>query len=364
LVGRRLRSTFRASLRSSTTRSIASSRFRHWLRSSWATARITGPAFAITRRFCASVSPTDLSTSKIASARVSVFCACCPPGPLEREKRSSISERGIETDLVTRIDSPAMAAILLDVDGVLHISGRPIEGAAHAVKRLRDAGHRLRFLTNNTTQSRSALADAIRGFGVELEDGELQTTPVAAARTLAGRRVLALTMPAIRDDLEGVELVGDAAEAVLLGGADETAETNRVFSYMNLGRAFAELEAGAELYCLHKNRWWQTSRGALLDAGAFVVGLEYASGTPATVLGKPSASYFEAALEALDADPEKAWMVGDDVDADVGGAAALGMHTILLRTGKFRDDAGAWSAQPDAVLDSIADVPAFLESAL
>ena len=130
------------------------------------------------------------------------------------------------------------------------------------------------------------------------------------------------------------------------------------------GRAFAELEAGADLYCLHKNAWWQTARGALLDAGVFVVGLEYATGSQATVLGKPSASYFEAALDALDADPEHAWMVGDDVDADIGGAAALGMHTILVRTGKFRDDAGAWSAQPQAVVDSIADVPAFLESAL
>jgi HAD superfamily hydrolase (TIGR01458 family) len=237
-----------------------------------------------------------------------------------------------------------MAAILLDLDGVLHISGKPIDGGARAVQRLREAGHRLRFLTNNTTQSRLQLAKAIRGSGIELEDDELQTTPVAAARALKGRRVLALTMPAIRDDLE-------------------TAETNRVFSYMNLGRAFAELEAGAGLYCLHKNPWWQTSRGPLLDAGAFVVGLEYATGTMATVLGKPSASYFEAALEALDADPENAWMVGDDIDADIGGAAALGMHTILVRTGKFRDDAGAWSAQPEAVVDSIADVPDLVERA-
>ena len=47
---------------------------------------------------------------------------------------------------------------------------------------------------------------------------------------------------------------------------------------MNLARAFAELEAGAELYCLHKNRWWQTARGPLLDSGAFVAGLEYAAG--------------------------------------------------------------------------------------
>ena len=159
---------------------------------------------------------------------------------------------------MTRIDSRSMAAILLDVDGVFHVSGLPIDGAAEAIRRLRDDGHRLRFVTNNTTRSRADLADDLRAFGVELEDEELETTPRAAARTLAGRRVLALTMAAIRTELEGVELVGEEADAVLIGGADETEETNRVFSYMNLARAFAELEAGAELYCLHKNRWWQT----------------------------------------------------------------------------------------------------------
>ena len=181
-----------------------------------------------------------------------------------------------------------MAAILLDVDGVCHVSGEPIPGAPPAVNRLREDGHRLRFVTNNTTQSRAALAEELRAMGIELEDEELQTTPRAAARALAGKRVLALTMPAIVEDLEGVELVGEDAEAVLIGGADETPETNRVFSYMNLARAFAELDAGAELYCLHKNPWWQTARGPLLDSGAFVAGLEYAAGVEATVLGKPS----------------------------------------------------------------------------
>ena len=256
-----------------------------------------------------------------------------------------------------------MAAILLDIDGVLHVSGVSIDGSAAAVQRLRDAGHRLRFLTNNTTQTRTKLTESLHRLGIDLTEDELQTTPGAAARTLAGKRVLALTMPAIRDDLDGVELVGEHAEAVLLGGADESSETNQVFSYMNLARAFAELEAGADLYCLHKNPWWLTSRGPLLDAGAFVAGLEYATGVTATVLGKPSPAYFEAALAALDADPERAWMIGDDVDADIGGAAALGMHTILVRTGKFRDEAGAWSAEPEVVVDSIADVPTWLEGA-
>jgi HAD superfamily hydrolase (TIGR01458 family) len=255
-----------------------------------------------------------------------------------------------------------VAAILLDVDGVLHVSGQPIPGAASAVNRLRADGHRLRFVTNNTTRSRAALADELRAMNVELDDEELQTTPRAAAGALAGRRVLALTMPAIIEDLEGVQLVGESAEIVLIGGADEGPETNNVFSYMNLARAFAELDAGADLYCLHKNPWWQTSRGPLLDSGAFVAGLEYATGLEATVLGKPSPTYFLAALEAVDADPELTWMVGDDVEADIGGAQKHGMKTALVRTGKFRPDAVERSRiMPDAILSSVADLPEWLD---
>ena len=100
-VGRRRRSTLSACRSDSTSRSVASSRLRHCERSSCATARSTGPALATTRRFCASESAEEASTSKLASTRVSLFCACCPPGPLERENRKSISERGIETDRVT-----------------------------------------------------------------------------------------------------------------------------------------------------------------------------------------------------------------------------------------------------------------------
>jgi HAD superfamily hydrolase (TIGR01458 family) len=255
-----------------------------------------------------------------------------------------------------------MTAILLDVDGVLHVSGEPIAGAADAVRALRGAGHRLRFVTNNTTRSRGQLADDLCGMGIEVEEAELQTTPTAAACTLRGKRVLALTMAAIQHDFEGVELVDEDADAVLLGGADETDETGRVFSYGNLARAFAELERGADLYCLHRNRWWQTKRGPLLDAGTFVAGLEYAADTSATVLGKPSRTYFEAALAALESRAGSTWMIGDDIESDVGGAQAQGLRTVLVRTGKFRPVAVESSGiRPDGVVASIAALPEWLD---
>jgi HAD superfamily hydrolase (TIGR01458 family) len=258
-----------------------------------------------------------------------------------------------------------MAAILLDVDGVLQVSGAPISGAPAAVRGLREQGHRLRFVTNSTTMSQAQLADQLRQIGIELDDDELQTPGGVAARTLAGKRVLALTMPGLLDDLDGLQLVGMNVDAVLIGGADEGEETGRVFSYLNLNRAFHELDAGADLYCLHKNKWWQTADGPRLDAGAFVAGLEYAADTEATVLGKPSSAYFAAALEALDADPALTWMVGDDLEGDCIGANKHGMRTVLVRTGKFRPDAVERStAQPDGIISSIAQLPDWLEANL
>jgi HAD superfamily hydrolase (TIGR01458 family) len=255
-----------------------------------------------------------------------------------------------------------MAAILLDVDGVLHVSGTPITGAAVAVRRLRSDGHRVRFVTNTTTRSRAQVGEQLRTIGIDVDETELQTTGAVAARALKGKRVLALTMPGILDDLEGLQLVGMNVDAVLVGGADEGEETGRIFSYLNLNRAFHELDAGAELYCLHKNRWWQTTDGPRLDAGAFVAGLEYAADIEATVLGKPSSAYFAAALEALGAEAGLTWMVGDDVENDIVGAHKHGMKTLLVRTGKFRpDEVERSTVQPDGIVSSIAQLPDWLE---
>ncbi|HEY4348346.1 MAG TPA: TIGR01458 family HAD-type hydrolase [Gaiellaceae bacterium] len=256
-----------------------------------------------------------------------------------------------------------MAAILLDVDGVLHVSGEPIPGAVDAVRRLRSDGHRIRFVTNSTTMSRSQLAENLRGMGFAIEHDELQTTGSVASKVLAGKRVLALTMPGLLEDLDGLQLIGMNADAVLVGGADESEEPGRIFSYLNLNRAFLELQAGAELYCLHRNRWWQTADGPRLDAGALVSGLEYAAGCDATVLGKPSPEYFAAALEALDADAEMTWMVGDDLEGDIAGGHRAGMRTVLVRTGKFRpDDLDHTKISPEGIVSSIAHLPEWLES--
>ncbi len=102
-----------------------------------------------------------------------------------------------------------------------------------------------------------------------------------------------------------------------------------------------------------------------MDAGAYVAGLEYAAGVEAEVIGKPTRAYFDAALAELDAGPAEAVMVGDDVESDIGGAKAAGLRAVLVRTGKFREESlAAAEVQPDGVVESIAEVPAFLRESV
>ena len=135
----------------------------------------------------------------------------------------------------------------------------------------------------------------------------------------------------------------------------------RSFDYEVLNRAFRHLMAGADLVALQKNRYWRREDGLSLDVGPFVAALEYASGRQAHVVGKPAPEFFRGILADAGVEPAAAAMVGDDVETDVGGALDAGLAGILVRTGKYREDAvRASGVEPTATVDSIADVPPLL----
>jgi ribonucleotide monophosphatase NagD (HAD superfamily) len=79
------------------------------------------------------------------------------------------------------------------------------------------------------------------------------------------------------------------------------------------------------------------------------------------VVGKPAAAFFELAVSELGIEASRAAMVGDDVEADVGGAIGAGLAGVLVRTGKFREElVSASGVEPTATVDSIAEVPGLL----
>ncbi len=249
-------------------------------------------------------------------------------------------------------------AVLLDLDGVLYVQDEPVGGAVDAVARLREAGLALRLVTNTTSRPRRMIVERLERLGFDARAGDVVTPAALAVRhcLLADRRRAALVMnESVKEDFAELEEVADDAQAVIVG------DLGPAFGYDVLNRAFRAVMDGAQLVALQKNRFWLTPDGLSLDVGPFVAALEYATGCEALVLGKPSAEFFATVLGELDVEPTAAVMVGDDVESDVGGALDAGLAGVLVRTGKYREDAvRASGIQPTAIVDSIADVPALL----
>lgn len=251
--------------------------------------------------------------------------------------------------------------VLLDVDGVLHVSLRPLPGAVTTLRWL--AEHRYPFccVTNTTTVSHATLARTLRGIGLPITPEQLMTAPLATAGYIRqhypGKRCWLLTKGDTARDFAGIELVDEHADVVVIGGAEE------LLSYEAMNRAFRMLMDGADLLATHTNLYWKTERGLQLDSGPYVYALERATGKRATVLGKPNPTFFEQALLSLGVPAQATVMVGDDLENDVHAAQQVGLRGILVTTGKHNSSSPQLAhVHPDAILPSIADLPAWLET--
>ncbi|HMU28297.1 MAG TPA: TIGR01458 family HAD-type hydrolase [Solirubrobacterales bacterium] len=251
-------------------------------------------------------------------------------------------------------------AILLDVEGVLYIQGEAIDGATETLNQLRELAGGIRLVTNTSSISRKEVIERVRNAGFDVADEEV-LTPAAMAvrycREMGFSRVNLMVARSLREDLEEIDVVGtdEQADAIVLG------DLGPMFSAETLTHAFRQMMDGAELIALQHNRYWKREDGLVLDVGAFSAALEYAAETEAVVVGKPSPDFFRMALADVDASADRAVMVGDDIEGDIGGGLASGITSVLVRTGKYKPEKVAESGiEPTATIDSIADLPQLL----
>ena len=252
--------------------------------------------------------------------------------------------------------------ILLDIDGVLTVSSKPIPGAQDALSWLRSRGIPFRLLTNTTEESRRGLVQSLAAAGFDIEPGDLITAPVVTAAYLrsnhSGSRCLVIGAEASLEDLEGVHIVDEGGVVLVIGGTSES------ISWDTMNHALRMVLDGAPLIGMHRSMTWMTDDGMVMDAGvALLAALEEATDTEAVICGKPAPECFRQSLALMEVAPERAVMVGDDVNSDVLAAQAVGLTGILVKTGKFRTEALQLAkASPDHVIESIADLPPLLET--
>jgi HAD superfamily hydrolase (TIGR01458 family) len=253
---------------------------------------------------------------------------------------------------------PIIKGMLFDLDGVLYVGSQAIDGAIDAVNKVRASGMPCRFITNTSTLSLVSLQRKINALGFDITQQEIISAPQAALLYLAGKHdpvCRLLLADDVRKDFSALRQSDTDAQYIVVGDIGDR------WSYSLLNQVFNNLMNGAMLIAIHKSRFWQTESGLQMDIGGFIEALEYASGTHAMIIGKPAPDFFQMALVSMGLAAPDVAIIGDDIDADVGGGQNAGLQGILVKTGKYRQSyAEKSSVQPCFVIDSIKDLPNLL----
>jgi glycerol-1-phosphatase len=221
-----------------------------------------------------------------------------------------------------------MAAVVLDLDGVLWLGDEPLPGAAEAVTRFRAAGLAVGFMTNNSSLPVAGYVEKLGRFGVEVDPSEVLTSALAAADLLAadlspGSKVLACSGPGVVEALEarGFEVVDTGpAEAVVVGW-------HRTFDFERLHRASAAIRAGARFVATNTDATYPAPDGLLPGNGSLVAAVATAAGCRPEVAGKPEPPNV-ALVRARFGD--RGVVAGDRPSTDGALAAALGWPFALV----------------------------------
>ena len=254
--------------------------------------------------------------------------------------------------------------ILCDLDGVVWLMHQPIPGAVDAISRLRKAGHRVLFVTNNSFSTLAKQEAALKNIGVPAE-GDVCTSAGAAALLLSpGERVLVAGGPGIVEAVEAAGAVVVATTDDALSDAEFSSRATSIdtvvagyhnsFDYRGLTRAVTPLLDGARLVGTNDDPTYPTPAGLIPGGGSILAAIAKAGGVRPIIAGKPFASMGQLVRQRLGIDDlGVGWMAGDRDSTDGAFARLVGAKFALMLSGvsESPDDR---TVTPDGVFDNLA----------
>jgi 4-nitrophenyl phosphatase len=254
---------------------------------------------------------------------------------------------------------------------------QPIAGSVHAIESLRQAGHRVLFVTNNSYSIVSDQENALAKIGIDARNDVITSSQAAGSLLRRGERVLLGGGPG------AVEAIRNAG-AILEGRSDDhlniesvtaemRSETDQsfdvvmvgyhpTFDYRGLTRLSHAVRGGARLIATNDDATYPTPHGLIPGGGSILAAVVAASGVEPIIAGKPYEPIADLVRQVLGVtDLSDAWMVGDRPSTDGLFAQTVGCKFAQVLTGISSADKSSDTALnlPNESLHVYADLAAF-----
>jgi len=256
---------------------------------------------------------------------------------------------------VSTMNFKGIRLFFFDLDGVLSIGKENPRylGGREVVAKIKSLGKKAVLLTNDSTHTRLEIQQNLVKLGFCFDLHEILTSSYLSGLYLTQRfgktGFYLIGEEGLRRELEeaGHYQTEDEARVVVVG-------LDRRLSYEKLDKALRLLRNGALLIGSYGGAVYMSDHGPALSAGPIIKALEYGSGKRAIMIGKPSSRMFRLALKRANEQPRNAVMIGDQLETDLAGARAAGVHTILVLTGvETRETIAKSKVRPDMIVENV-----------
>jgi 4-nitrophenyl phosphatase len=252
------------------------------------------------------------------------------------------------------------SVVLCDLDGVVWLAHEPIDGAVDAVSRLRNAGSRVVFVTNNSFSTRAEQVAALGHIGIAAE-GDVVTSAMSAASALQpGWRVLVCGGQGLIEEVDraGANPVVAYQSRPITGQFDAVVVGfHREFDFQVLTDALSAVRHGAVLVGSNDDPTYPTPLGPIPGGGSILAAVEKATGVSAIVTGKPNEPMAQLVREMCpDTTANEMVMVGDRPDTDGAFAITMGCRYALVLSGVTTTDEGSGADIVAPSLSGVADI--------
>lgn len=250
---------------------------------------------------------------------------------------------------------------ILDIDGVIGKGEMPIKEGVKAVKKLKEMGKKLVFVSNNSTRSRSIMIDRFRRFGLEVDEDEILLCTFATARFISrekeNARIFTTGEKGLIEELElaGHRIVEDNPEYLIVG-------SNRAINYDLITKALRHCLNGVRYIATNPDRIFPSPNGPTPGTGMLVGALYWMTDRmPDVVVGKPSEVIMREALDILNLSEDEVAVVGDQIEVDVKAGRNIGSETLLVLSGvtnsdNYRKMVDRFGEEPDYVLNHLGEL--------
>lgn len=226
--------------------------------------------------------------------------------------------------------------IFLDLDGTLYIDNQIIDNADKEIIRLNKVGLEFFYLTNNTSADTNHYLSKLENLNLPVSKKSI-ISPINVLVEWINRnkysRIYVLGVNDFKNELidkTGVLITDDNPECIIVGFDKE-------LTYEKLKIVCNLINLGVPYFLTHIDYYCPSLLGNMPDCGSIGLLLEKTTGIKfSDHFGKPSenmANYIKSNIKITD----KNVLIGDRINTDVETGKKIGVKTILVCSGEFKN---------------------------